>query len=141
MARVTAADVARAAAGPMAFFQHPSHMAHDTRCRRLLRRWGWEGYGRYWAVCESLAAEHGHRLPFSTEEDAEMLAEALGLGGAEECGAFVADLVDVGLLRASDGLISSPEVDENAAYFGRQRANGRTGGRPRRKQDAGETTG
>ena len=56
------AAVAERAREPMAFFSHDSHAASDIKCRRLIRRFGMEGYGRWWLLCELLAAaRHGSR--------------------------------------------------------------------------------
>ena len=127
---------------PMAFFPHDSTAASDIKCRRLLRRFGLEGYGRWWLLCETLAATHGHSLPAETEEDYLILADALRFGGgsfselqaADDCRQFVQALLEIGLVRKTeDGGIASDRMLDNAAYFGRQRHNGGKGGRPPKK--------
>lgn len=137
------AAVAERAREPMAFFSHDSHAASDIKCRRLIRRFGMEGYGRWWLLCELLAAAEGHSLPFGDDEDALILAETLRFSGGgsfderialDECRKFVEGLVDIGLLSVTpDGGIESERMTRNAAYFGKNRANGAKGGRPRKK--------
>lgn len=131
-----------AAQEPMAYFQHYTNVLQDGRFQRLIIRRGYDGYGRWWRLCEYLAAAKGHRIAFETEEDARVLAGFLGFGNGgafdeymaiEDCKSFVEELLDIELLeRDADGFLINNEILENALYFGRQRANGRKGGRPRK---------
>ena len=140
-----------AALEPMAFFKHDSNASQDVKCQRLIHRRGWDGYGRWWRLCEYLAATKGHRIAFQTEEDALILSGVLGFnkGAAfdeyvaiEDCKSFVSELLDIGLIKqASDGYLESARMLENALYFGKQRANGRKGGRPRKNAVQNVTTG
>lgn len=140
-----------AAQEPMAFFSHDSNAAYDVKCQRLIHRRGWDGYGRWWRLCEYLAATKGHRIAFETEEDAIILAGVLGFGqsGAfdeymaiDDCKSFVSELLDIGLIdRDEDGFLTNLRMLENALYFGRQRTNGRKGGRPRKNKNDGNSAG
>lgn len=130
---------------PMAFFPHDSNASSDIKCRKLVRRFGVEGYGRWWLLCELLAATSGHALPMAEEDDAYVVAEALRFSGAsfddlqavEDCRSFIEALVEIGLVRVNgEGEIYSPRMMRNGEYFGRQRANGAKGGRPRKKREA-----
>lgn len=144
-------EVERLAQEPMGFFPHDSNAAQDVKCQRLIHRRGWDGYGRWWRLCEYLAATKGHRLAFETEEDALILAGVLGFGqgGAfddyvviEDCKSFVLELLDIGLLESDgDGFLKNSRMQNNAVYFGKQRANGRKGGRPRKSAIVSKTTG
>lgn len=144
-------EVEKLAQEPMGFFPHDSNAAQDVKCQRLIHRRGWDGYGRWWRLCEYLAATKGHRLAFETEEDALILASVLGFGqgGAfddyvaiEDCKSFVLELLDIGLLESDgDGFLKNSRMQSNAVYFGKQRANGRKGGRPRKNSVASKTTG
>lgn len=129
---------------PMAFFPHDSNAAGDIRCRKLMRRFGVEGYGRWWLLCELLAATSGHALPMAEEDDVYVVAEALRFQSAsfgdmqavEDCRAFVEALVEIGLLRVNgEGEVYSQRMMRNGEYFGRQRANGAKGGRPRKRKE------
>lgn len=133
-----------AAREPMAFFRHDSNASHDDKCQRLILRRGYDGYGRWWILCEYLASSTGHHVSFQTDEDAQILARVLGFGtgGAfddlmamEDCKAFVSDLIDLKLLECDEnGYLQSVRMQKNALYFGQQRANGRKGGRPRKNK-------
>ena len=74
-----------AAQEPMAFFSHDANASQDVKCQRLIHRRGYDGYGRWWRLCEYLAATKGHRIAFETEEDELILAGVLGFG---QSGAF-----------------------------------------------------
>lgn len=148
-------EIDRASQEPMLFFKHDANASQDIKCQRLIHRRGWDGYGRWWRVCEYLAASQDHMIEFQSDEDALILAQVLGFGNGgafdelmaiEDCKAFVQTLVDVGLLRSDgNGRLYSSRMLDNARYFGRQKVNGRKGGRPRKKQpkevtdDAAET--
>ena len=144
-------DVERLAQEPMAFFPHDANASQDVKCQRLIHRRGWDGYGRWWRLCEYLAATKGHRLAFETEEDVLILAGVLGFGSAgafdeyvaiEDCKGYVSELLDIGLLeRDGDGFLKNSRMQNNAVYFGKQRANGRKGGRPRKNARNNETAG
>lgn len=144
-------EEATASQEPMAYFSHDSNAFDDEKCKRLIRRRGWDGYGRWWRLCEYMAAQKGHRIAFETEEDVSILAGVLGFGqtGAfdeyvaiEDCKSFVACLLDIGLLeRDEDGRLLSMRMLKNALYFGRQRANGRKGGRPRKNAKNNDSAG
>ena len=130
------------AADRLAYFPHDSNAANDIKCQRLLMRQGWSGYGRWWRVCELLASNKGHVIPFANSEDRLLLGKALqfGTGGVfddlmcdEEVTAFVNDLLDIGLLQADEnGCLENPRMHKNALSFGKKRAAGRKGGRPRK---------
>lgn len=129
----TQREIEKEAARPMKYFSHDSNAAQDIKCRRLLRRLGMEGYGRWWRLCELLAATDGHKLSIETEEDAEIIAEELHLDGHQELMQYLQVLVDVGLIQMpGDGYVWSERMLTNAEYFGKLRANGKRGGRPRK---------
>lgn len=137
------------AADRLAYFPHDSAAASDIKCQRLIMRLGFAGYGRWWRLCEHLAANKGHVIPFESDEDRLILGSLLqfGSGGGfddllciEEVTAFVDELLSIGLLRRDeDGRLENPRMHENALKFGKKRAAGRKGGRPRKdaaKQEA-----
>lgn len=135
----------------MEFFPHDSNASQDEKCDRLILRRGYEGYGRWWLTAEYLARIRGHRIPFQTDEDTMVLARAIGFrsGGAfddriaiDDCQSFVRDLIDIGLLEGDgDGNLINNRMLKNALYVGAQKANGRKGGRPRKKQAAEDSAG
>lgn len=130
---VSQGDIKEAAARPMAFFPHDANSAQDIKCRRLIRREGMAGYGRWWRLCELLAATEGHALGVSRAEDVELYAEELQFDSAEEFMAFLVTLADVGLVQMpGDGTVFSDRMMRNAVFTGEKRVNGKLGGRPRK---------
>ena len=122
------------AARPMTYFSHDSNASHDIKCRRLIRREGMAGYGRWWRLCELLADTDGHRLSIDTSEDAELYAEELQYDTVDEFMAFLIVLKDVGLINMpGDGTIYSDRMMRNAEYFGKKRVAGSKGGRAARR--------
>lgn len=144
-------EVERLSQEPMAFFPHDANAAQDVKCQRLIYRRGWDGYGRWWKLCEYLASTKGHRVAFETEEDALILANVLGFSqghsfdeliAIDDCKSYVSELLDIGLLeRDKDGFLKNSRMQNNALYFGKQRYNGRKGGRPRKDVVKSKTTG
>lgn len=136
---------------PMAFFKHISNASQTEECIKLLLRRGYDGYGRWWRLCEHLATIKGHRIKFETDEDVRILTRTLGFEqdrafdefmAIEDCKSFVSDLLDIGLLeRDSDGFLANSMILENALYLARQRANGRKGGRPRKNTKNNDSAG
>lgn len=118
---------------PMGWFSHDSNAASDVKCRKLLRRCGMAGYGRWWRLCEMLASNSGHSVSARTEEELEMLADDLMFDDPTELVDFLSCLCEIGLLSGmGDGEFSSDRMMENAAKFGKKRAAGKMGGRPRK---------
>lgn len=142
-----ASGVAALAAGSMAYFPHDSNAASDIKCQRLIIRRGFDGYGRWWRLCEHLAATKGHAVPFKTDEDKLILGQVLGFGGGnfdelitiEDTNGFVDGLLELGLLETDENdMLKNSRMQENSLYFGRQRANGRKGGRPNKSSKTGD---
>ena len=139
MAMATQHEIEAEAARPMRFFPHDADAATDIKCRRLIRRLGFEGYGRWWRLCEMRAATDGHKLCVETEEDAEIIAEELRLGGHSDLIGFLSVLADVGLVHLpGDGTVYSDRMLSNAEYFGKKRTAARKGGRSKRAQGGGD---
>lgn len=141
-------NVRDAAAEPMAWFQHDANSSHDSKCQRLLYRYGNAGYGAYWRLCELLAVENGHSISLETDEDWSILTMGLGIkaegdfidiDSVEKCKVFIDCLLEIGLLvRNEQGAFESDRMTRNSLYFGAQRAagraNGSKGGRPRKQK-------
>lgn len=126
---------------PMEYFLHDSDSFYDIKCQRLVARLGFDGYGRWWLLCELLAAEPGHALPVETDEDRLILARRLGYGNwlcsddeaVARAGELIGELRDIGLVeKREDGCVWSPRLYENAAHLAKKREAGRKGGRPRK---------
>lgn len=134
----TSQEIEREAARPMQFFSHDSDASQDIKCKKLLRRFGMEGYGRWWRLCELLAANEGHRVSLQEEEDVEIVAEELHFDTAGDLLEFVANLAEIGLVRApGDGTIFSESMNRRSLYFGQKRAAGRKGGKAKKQSGGG----
>lgn len=139
------------AQGSMAYFPHDSNAASDIKCQRLIMRRGYDGYGRWWRMCEHLASIKGHAVPFETHEDKLILGMVLGLNGGgsydeyitiEETESFIGELLSIGLLTTNqNGELENSRMHENAKYFGKKRAAGKKGGRPKKTATVSKTAG
>ena len=128
MAKAAGYEAQLEAKRPMKYFSHDSDASKDIKCRRLIRRLGMEGYGRWWLLCELLASEDGHRFFLECDEDWEILGDALMFDCLEDAVVFIEVLKSCGLLQEKDGFVFSERMDSNALYFGKKRAAGRKGG-------------
>lgn len=131
--KVDVDKIAEDAQKPLDYFSHDADAASDVKCRKLIRRCGMAGYGRWWRVCEMLAAATGHALSVTCEEDVDMLADDLEFDSPEELVDFLHTLCELGLLSGmGDGVFTSDRMTDNAMKVGAKRAAGRLGGRPRK---------
>ena len=126
-------EVSELAAKPLRYFPHDADASGDPKCKRLIRRCGVAGYGRWWLLCEALASEQGHGIPLETDNDAENLAAIIDSESASDAAEFVSFLEEVGLVSCLDGVLRSRRMDENAEAFGRRRVAGRKGGSSKAK--------
>ena len=125
-------DATERACAPMLYFSHDSNAADDIKCKRLIRRGGFEAYGRWWRLCELLALARGHTIHVEEPDESEILADDLGFGSQDECHEYVDILAELGLIDGtawSEGCIESHRMTDNALRFGRRRASGARGGR------------
>ncbi|WP_062530553.1 MULTISPECIES: Lin1244/Lin1753 domain-containing protein [Olsenella] len=121
---------------PMAYFSHDANSAGDIKCRRLIRVLGYEGYERWWRVCELMASATGHCLPVSERIDAEILSDELRFDGTKALMSYLESLADFELISSdelSQGRVASEKMMRNAERFGQNRRNGRLGGRPKKE--------
>ena len=64
----------------MKWFKHDVDANTDAKLRRLVMRFGMEGYGIYWYCLELIAQSvNKHKLTFELEHDAELIAFSLNL--------------------------------------------------------------
>lgn len=90
----------------MKWFQHQSAASSDRKLKKLLIKYGAEGYGLYWYCIENICSrlEHNH-LTFEIEHDSEILAHELNVDTlkVEEMMLY---MVNVGLFEESGGDIT-----------------------------------
>lgn len=90
----------------MKWFKHESRANRDSKMRKLLMKYGFEGYGLYWYCVENICSDLEPGLTFELEHDCEILAHEGGMDSArvQECMRF---MVDLGLFDSgSDGVIT-----------------------------------
>ena len=87
------------------WFAHESKANRDTKMRKLLMKYGAEGYGLYWYCVEHIADNVGPKLTFELEHDSEILAHELKIDTmlVEEIMRY---MVSVGLFEESEGVVS-----------------------------------
>lgn len=91
------------------WFRHDSNARLDPKIQGLIGRHGYEGYGRFWSIIETLREQEGYKLP-----DAEYVYDAFALQWQCNCNAaseFISELVDrYQLLVRKDGLLYSESL-------------------------------
>lgn len=134
MAGLDELSVSIEAARPLAYFFHDSDAAMDAKIRRLVKRLGVEGYGRWWLLCEFLAREDSHSVDVREDYGWELLADGL-MCGAATAREFVEECVKLGLLDresyAERGKVVNDRIMRSAQKVGRRRAAGKLGAKRR----------
>ena len=46
------------------WFKHDSNASHDPNIEYMMSEWGWEGYGWYWGIIETMRDLDGYRFPW-----------------------------------------------------------------------------
>lgn len=90
----------------MRWFKHDSDAHMDAKMRRLIHKWGIEGYGLYWYCLELIAKDVGtSNLTFELEHDAEILAHDMRMS-REKVEDMMRYMVDLKLFESSGGRIT-----------------------------------
>ena len=89
----------------MKWFSHESTANRDTKLKKLLMKYGAEGYGLYWYCVEHVCANVDPKLTFELEHDSEILAYELKIDTllVEEMMRY---MVSVGLFEESNGIVT-----------------------------------
>ena len=89
----------------MKWFSHESMANRDTKLKKLLMKYGAEGYGLYWYCVEHVCANVDPKLTFELEHDSEILAHELKVDTllVEEMMRY---MVSVGLFEESNGIVT-----------------------------------
>lgn len=90
----------------MKWFKHDSNASIDAKLRRVMLKYGVEGYGLYWYCLELIARNvEIHNLTFELEHDAELIAADTGLH-QERVQEMMLDFVKLGLFESESGVIT-----------------------------------
>ena len=98
----------------MKWFMHQSQAHRDAKLKKVLMKYGAEGYGLYWYCLEQICADVDPKLTFELEDDSEILAHDLKIDTlkVEEMMLY---MVNIGLFEASENVISCMKL---ARYLG-----------------------
>jgi len=108
------------------YFQHDNNSMEHAKMQALLTAYGFEGYGRFWALNEAIAASEDAKLRFSRRVNRLALAAKLRFT-EEELDDFVKFLADpeVDLINLRDGIITTDRTQENLEWLKNERETNR----------------
>jgi len=87
------------------WFKHDSNASMDAKLKRVMIKYGMEGYGLYWYCLELIAQTvEKHNLTFELEHDAELIAASTQIH-YERVQEMMADFVNWGLFEDRQGII------------------------------------
>lgn len=110
------------------YFDHDYNARNDQKILELRAQYGWQGYGIYFALVETLCES-------KNEIKREALAGlSLGLSLAKaELISMLDFMIKLGLFQEQNGIISSKRVNEHLLFRSALSQAGRKGGRPSKK--------
>lgn len=94
------------------FFKHDSNAHNDLKIKRLVKRFGWQGYGWWWLLVEIIREEDGYSIPYD-DDTFEVLASEM-LCEPEQAKTFVDSLLSCKLLqRNGNGNLYSDRLNRD----------------------------
>ena len=105
------------------WFAHDNDAASHPKHKALRARYGWEGYGRFWALNEIIARADGCRLDLRRPVIRASFATELGLSDAEmdDFLAFLGDPDLCGLIHYEDGVVTTDRTQEGHVQVSKRR--------------------
>jgi hypothetical protein len=90
------------------YFSHDNNARRHPKMRALIAEFGYEGYGRFWALNEKIAESSGAVLDISRKVNRLDLAQELGFTGdkLDEFLSFLSD-PEIGLIGFTEGKITA----------------------------------
>lgn len=124
------------------WFSHDSNAANNPKMVALKRKYGYEGYGRWWRLVERLRECADYRYDISVPFAWEVIGQDLDMSAAD-AESFVRECIDYYQLLETDGqYFWSSDLDDRMEYWEKRREvlreRGRKGGKARRKKDTDE---
>lgn len=115
------------------WFSHDSNASTNPKLLALIRKYGYEGYGRWWRLLERLRDSEEYKFDISTPFAWEVLGQDLMMN-PEEAEAFVKDCIDYYQLLETDGkTFWSDSLMDRMEYWEKRREvlreRGRKGGK------------
>lgn len=90
----------------MQWFKHDTNASNDAKLRKVMIRYGLEGYGLYWYCLELIAGDiSNNNLSFQLEHDAELIGHAVGMH-QDKVQEIMSYMVQIGLFENSEGVIT-----------------------------------
>lgn len=90
----------------MKWFKHDSNASHDAKLKKLIIRFGLEGYGLYFYCLEAVARSvEPHNLTFELEHDAEVIGHEVGLH-PDRVEEIMKHIIEAGLFENDGGRIT-----------------------------------
>jgi len=121
--------------GDLPFFEHDNDALSHPKMQSLLGRYGFEGYGRFWALNERIASSTMAILDLSAKVARNGLAAQLRMTTAQldEFLTFLADKEECGLINYDGGRITTDRTQKTFEQVqkGRDSAYERKTGKPR----------
>ena len=110
------------------YFEHDYSARNDQKILRLRARHGWEGYGLYWALVETMAEDSLGRIDRGAIEGL-----SVGYGVAmEELNTIIEDCLEIGLFcKSDDGALYSRRMNEHKIQMTMFTEKGRNGAKKR----------
>jgi hypothetical protein len=101
------------------YFTHDNDARNHAKMKALRARFGWSGYGQFWALNEMVAGAAEARLDLSRKVVRASVACELGMtpDALEEFLAFLADPDECGLVSYEAGIVTTDRTQENFEYL------------------------
>lgn len=110
------------------YFDHDYNARNDQKILELRAEFGWEGYGVYFALLESLCESNGE------VKRGALGGLSLGLNLAKpELIKMIEFMLSIGLLHEENGVIFSERIKKHLAFRAFLSASGKSGGRGNKK--------
>jgi len=100
----------------MKWFKHDANASMNAKLKKLMLKFGLEGYGLYWYCIELVAQQvEPHNLTFELEHDSEIIGHSVGIS-KEKVQVIMQYMIYLNLFEGSDGVITclklAKRVDE-----------------------------
>ena len=124
------------------YFSHNNNARRHPKMKALIAEFGFEGYGRFWAICERVAEDSGAYIDISKKVNKLDLAGELGFNGSE-LDAFLSFLADpeINLINLENGVITIDRITKLFEETMSQREDWRNKWEKKKKAKTGESAG
>jgi hypothetical protein len=113
------------------YFSHDNDARNHAKMKALRARFGWTGYGQFWALNEMIAGSARACLDLSRKVVRAGAACELGMttDALEQFLSFLADPDECGLIEYEDGIVTTDRTQENYEHLNGERVRKRTKGK------------